>query len=169
MPFNIIDKYQKTMKPHTRRYIGIAILFLSVLIQSNTAAGQEIQLRKDSTKNIDLYYKQFLSQELKLSKNEISKFWPIYQSYQTKIRALQAEKKKHSGRMDMETDAILTESLNQRIHLIKKETELRIQLIEDLRRVLPDRIVIKLDMAEYKFRRRLLEKVHKMQKRKMKN
>ncbi len=102
----------------------------------------------------------FLTDELKLSSEEAQKFWPVYNEYHAAIKTLKKSRKPAKDPLEM-TDAEANEQLNSNIAMKTEKLELDKRYIEAFKKVLSPQKIIKLEMAERKFKKELVRKIRK--------
>jgi hypothetical protein len=122
---------------------------------------------KDSHKKIKTLKVSFLQDQLNLSAEENSKFWPLYNSYDDKKFELRDSKmqlyRKNFNKQKIdslsEKEAI---TLLSKIHDIDKELyELKQKYTAGLKKIFPPKKILKLKNLEYKFKRNLLKQYRK--------
>jgi len=105
----------------------------------------------------------FFTERLSLTSDEASKFWPVYNKYNSETEAL---RKNMRGRMMEEmndlpnmSDAEAEKALNELVALKISEADLLKKYSVEFRKVLPVKKVIMLYKAENDFKRELLNKL----------
>jgi Spy/CpxP family protein refolding chaperone len=136
------------------------ILIILFLLSIPTFAQQEMSEKKEQIKALKV---GFITNELSLTTEEASKFWPIYNAFDDKQFELRHQKMKaFKARMDdealdkmseKEAAALLAQMENNEDELC----QLRKKFIANLRGVLPAKKIIKLKKAEDNFNRKLLQ------------
>ena len=137
---------------------------------SFTIHGQE-KLKKEKKEKIKAYKIAYLTEELNLTTQEAQKFWPVYNTFENKMIDLRFEEKfkirkqiKKAGGLDELTEnqakeiALKMSSLKIKIHEITKEFQ------NKLPEILPYKKIIKLNIAEEKFHRKLIKKLRNKRK-----
>ena len=104
----------------------------------------------------------FITNELALTSEEASKFWPIYNAYDDKQFEIRHQKMKaYKGRMDADLEKMSEkEACTLLAQMESNEDELyqlRKKFIANLKGVLPAVKIIKLKKAEDDFNRKLLQ------------
>ncbi len=105
----------------------------------------------------------FITDELQLTTDEATKFWPIFNSFETKQHEIRRQKMKTIiDRSDEDALDNMTEKeaiilLNQIENNEEELYQLRKKLISNLKGVLPSIKIIKLKRAEEKFNKKLLK------------
>jgi hypothetical protein len=133
------------------------LIFIFLLLAATTQA-QEGKYEK-----IKALKAAYITEKLALTPSEAEKFWPVYNSYDEKFRALR--KKEHSeifeklrGGLDNLTDTEANELIDKNISIEFNELELRKQLTAELRKVISPKKIIILKKAENDFKRELLDR-----------
>lgn len=105
----------------------------------------------------------FITQELNLTQKEAEKFWPVYNSYDTKIAQLRKENRsKVKGAFQDGINSLSEVEASQLLNHIKeyreKEHLLETKLESELLNQLSAKKVLMLKKAEYEFKMQLLKK-----------
>ncbi|HWR94343.1 MAG TPA: hypothetical protein VN192_03990 [Flavobacterium sp.] len=139
----------------TSKIILIIIFLFSIPVFSQSQMeGKKEQIRAMKV--------GFITNELALTSEEASKFWPIYNTYDDKQFEIRHKKMKaYKGRMDGDLDkmsekdasALLAQMENNEDELY----QLRKKFIANLKGVIPAVKIIKLKKAEDDFNRKLLQ------------
>ncbi len=147
-----------------KKLIPILILFisLSAFAQRDGRMGERIKAQKIA----------FITEKLSLTSEEAQQFWPIYNTYEDKVQKIRSEDLKplkiemRDGEVsDKRADEILEQ-------LMKAESDMhdaKIQLVKDLKKVIPSKKIIKLKAAEDQFNRKLLERLKNMREKRDRN
>lgn len=108
----------------------------------------------------------FITEKLSLTPEESQNFWPIYNAFEASIekiksediRPLKMEMRNGTDVSDKRADGILEEFMKagNEIH------EAKIKLVNDLKKVISSKKIIKLKAAEDQFNRKLLERLKEM-------
>lgn len=109
----------------------------------------------------------FITERLELTETEAQKFWPIYNTYESKKdeqRKMGYEKRKEISE-DM-TEAQAKVMLKDFVSFEKERENLRSNFIESLLKVMPAKKIIQLKLADEEFNRKML---HEYKKRHNKN
>jgi hypothetical protein len=101
-----------------------------------------------------------ITQELDLSVEESQAFWPVYNKYQDEIKKLY-EGRKRPPKMDEMTEEEANTLLEDHFRKESASLDLKKQMYSELGTVLPASKLVKLIIAEKKFRRGLLERIKK--------
>lgn len=135
------------------------ILFLAFTV-SVFAQGGRFRQKMEQVKSLKV---AFITSELNLTSEESAKFWPIYNAFEDKQRALRKEK--INGFRDRHDDSgpdNLSEKEANALLLKMEDNEeemhqLRKKFILDLKEVLPAAKILKLKKAEEDFNKKLLQ------------
>jgi Spy/CpxP family protein refolding chaperone len=139
----------------TNKLVLIILFLLSIQLFAQPPRGE----KKEQIKALKV---GFITNELELTSDEASKFWPIYNAFDDKQFELRHQKMKaFKGRMDSDLDkmsekeasALLVQMENNEDEL----NQLRKKFINSLKGVLPSVKIIKLKKAEDDFNRKLLQ------------
>lgn len=152
----------------------IVILLSFTLLSFFTISAQE--KNKKSREKIKALKVSFLTEQLSLTKKEAEKFWPVYNAHDNKynkfIRNQLIEVKREiykAGGIDNISDKRAKELFNvMRLYEKKKHEEYE-KFITNLENILPVKKIIKLQIAEREFGRKLMRRYkHKDKKLKKK-
>lgn len=137
-------------------------LFIATLCFMSVASFSQNKL-KDKQDQIKSIKVTFITNELNLTSDEATKFWPVYNAFEDKQQQVRKTKLKgYLNRMDddkldnlseKEAATLLSqmESAEEELYQLKKKFNV------DVRSVLPAAKVLKLKKAEDKFNRKLLQ------------
>ncbi len=102
----------------------------------------------------------FITQKLDLSPSEAQAFWPIYNDYKAKERALREQRKPMKGIRDLDETEAKT-YIDKILDLEQQELELKREYTAQWQSVLSARKVLRLYVAERMFKERLLQAMQK--------
>jgi Spy/CpxP family protein refolding chaperone len=140
----------------TSKIVLIILFFVSI----HTFAQPPMGDKKDQIKSLKVGY---ITNELALTTEEASKFWPIYNDFDDKQFELKNQKMKaFKARMDDDSLNKMSEKEASSLLAQMESTEdelyqLRKKFISNLKGVLPATKIIKLKKAEDDFKRKLLQ------------
>ncbi len=122
-----------------------------------------LQAQDGKHEQIKAFKTAYITDKLALTSSEAEKFWPIYNNYDEKFRALKINErrdiyKKLRDGVDKLTDAEANEMIDKDLSLEANELELRKQMTSELRKVISPKKIILLKKAENDFKRELLER-----------
>ena len=148
----------------------ILILAISFLALTGNAQAKEDMKRKDKNKNqekIEAKKIGFITEKLELTAEEAQRFWPVYNEYTAKRKAikensLHPQKGKDFTFTEAEADALL----NAMIDREEKELQLKKEYINKLKSVISKEKVAKLMIVERKFREKVMGEIRKRVRRK---
>lgn len=138
------------MKPNK-----ILVLFL-LLISVNVFA----QPKREQLKSLKVAY---ITDQLQLTSDEATKFWPLYNAFESKQKELRQDKLRaymdrfDGGEVDKMSDKDALNFLNQMENTEEEIYQLRKKFITNLKSVLAPVKIIKLKRAEEGFNRKLLK------------
>lgn len=140
----------------------ILIVFLLTSATNFAQVGEKIQDRIKAQKIA------FITDQLELTSEEAQQFWPIYNEFEDKVEKIKSEDlrplKKEMRQGDV-SDKRAGEILEK---LIEAETEMhnaRLELVEDLKKVISAKKIIMLKVAEDQFNQKLLDKLKDFRER----
>ena len=107
----------------------------------------------------------FLTMEIGLTPDEAQKFWPIYNQvseeldkamHETFASYMELEKALNENKADKE----ISKCLDRYLDALEKQNEIRDDSVEKYRKILTDKKVAKIFVAEEKFRRQHIRRLH---------
>jgi len=140
----------------------LAFILLITTTLSFSQNGRLLKQKKEQVKSIKVAY---ITNELNLTPDEATKFWPLYNEFEEKQNQIRREKlKAHLNRIDnadfdnlseKEATTLLAqmESSEDELHLLRKK------FIANLKNVLPATKILKLKKAEDGFNKKLLQQI----------
>jgi Spy/CpxP family protein refolding chaperone len=134
-------------------------LFL-FLITLNGFAQSRLKEKKEQIRALKI---AFITDELKLTTDEATKFWPLYNNFEEKQRELKQQKIRsymkrfESNEVEKMSEKEATTLLNQMENTEDEMYQLRKKFVSNLRDVLPPVKIIKLKKVEEDFNRKLLK------------
>ena len=142
--------------------IPIVMLFLS------TAVFSQSKRTKMSRDKIKAYKIAYITEKLNLTEKEAKDFWPLYNDYHSRTNEfikerLQKIKKEISktGSVDNLSEQQASTLMKINLHLEKKKYEYSEAYITNLQKIISDKKILKLQIAEREFRRHMFEKFRK--------
>jgi Spy/CpxP family protein refolding chaperone len=135
------------------------IITLSIFALSCVAFAQNPE-RLERIKSLKV---AFITEKLSLTETEAQQFWPIYNKYEEANFNIRRENRSERADYDFKSlsDQDANKLLNSMMDSEREKYELRQQLINDLKKVLPAQKILKLQWTEDQFNRRLLEEMRK--------
>lgn len=141
------------------KIITVVLFFLSI---ANFAQGgklrERFQQKKDQVKAMKI---AFITSELNLTPDEAAKFWPLFNEFEEKQKAIRQDKIKNyidrSQGSDKLTEKEAQNLLNQMETAEEELHQLRKKFVTNLKGVLPATKILKLKKAEEEFSRKLLQ------------
>lgn len=122
--------------------------------------GQERFHHRTQDRIIELR-KNFIAEGLELSKEEESKFWPIYDNFHREMDALKKSKSRPrrdlSDISDEEAEVILAQDLKSRA----SEMQLQMKYYGDIQAIIPAKQVLILNERERLFHKKVFDRVRK--------
>lgn len=104
----------------------------------------------------------FITQKLQLTTDEATKFWPVYNEFQTKMEKLHEERRANHNKFRKGVDSLSNTEIekltDQELLFEEKELALKKEYHAKFKAVLPIKKVALLYQAEHEFRREILKK-----------
>lgn len=141
------------------KIITVLLLFLSITTFAQGGKFREkFQQKKDQVKAIKI---AFITSELNLTPDEAAKFWPLFNEFEEKQKAIRQDKIKNyidrSQGSDKLTEKEAQNLLNQMETAEEELHQLRKKFVANLKGVLPATKILKLKKAEEEFSKKLLQ------------
>jgi len=139
----------------TNKFLLILIFLLSI----HSFAQSQMEDKKEQIRALKVGY---ITNELALTADEATKFWPIYNAYDDKQFEIRHQKMKaFKQRMDADLDKMsekeATALLAQMENTEDELYQMRKKFVSNLKGILPSVKIIKLKKAEDDFNRKLLQ------------
>lgn len=137
----------------------ILLLFAFTILGNDNIFGQDNREFNDRIKAKRI---AFYTDQLQLTPAEAQKFWPLFNEYEQKKNALSVEKRKltdHFTNSPGISEAEVDKIINQFVLIAKQETQLFEAYNKQFRGFLPAQKVMKLYIAETKFKVELLREL----------
>jgi hypothetical protein len=146
------------MKRLENRHAFLLSLLMLIVIGPNVQAQSEEQLARFEEDKI-----KFFTEELQLTEEESTVFWPVYNDYSNRKMAIMEEERNllryfRSNKENM-SDTEITESLNTFMEIWEKKHALEIEYHDTFKKILPERKVMMIYIAERQFRMHLVKRL----------
>ncbi len=139
-------------------------LFLPFLLLFGAVSILAQPTQKERKKEkIEAYRVAFITARLNLTASEAEKFWPVYNEFADARERIREEFKMDKD-LDVLSDAEVEDALSKHLEGEQKELDLKKESIQKLRKVLPARKVVKLQMIEREFKAEILKKIKENRK-----
>ncbi len=139
----------------------IILLLVSVLLIGTSSLSLNAQ--RQNLERIKAERVAFFTEQLELSSDEAEKFWPLYNDYSNRRDKLNEESRMLirfvGNNMENMDEAEIDEQLNKYIEIQNKSHKLFLDYNEKFLQVLPASKVIKLYIAESKFKQWLIKRI----------
>jgi hypothetical protein len=141
-----------------KQLIPVLLAFISVNVLAQD--GTLLRKKREQIKSLKV---AFITNELQLTPDESSKFWPLYNSYEEQQKQIKKEKiKNYMDRMDADSVDKLSEkeAATMLSQMESSEEELylaRKKFVTNLKTVISPIKILKLKKAEENFNRKLLK------------
>ncbi len=142
----------------------VTYLILILTLGLYSIEGQSQDFQRPLEERIESQRIAFITEKVSLSPEEAQSFWPIYNAYRDQIKVLRDQRVPAKKILDM-NDAEAASYLDEQVEVERKELNLKIQLTEDLKAILPPRKILRFYAAERLFKERLLQMMRQQQKK----
>lgn len=142
-----------------RIFFSSIIAVLTMVLTGIAATAQPQQpIKTDWQERMQSGKIAFLTMEIGLTADEAQKFWPIYNAvneeqdkatYETVVSYMELEKAISENKSDKE----VSKCLEKYLAAMNKQNQIRSESVEKYKKILPERKVAKIFVAEEKFRR----------------
>ena len=141
-----------------RILISSIVAVLTMVLTGITATAQPQPNKTDWQERMQSGKIAFLTMEIGLTTEEAQKFWPIYNSvneeetkatYNTLTSYMELEKAISENKSDKE----ISRCLEKYLEAMERQNELRTESVEKYKKILPEKKVAKIFVAEEKYRR----------------
>lgn len=135
---------------------------LILLLISLSICSQEMRPNREKIKELKIAY---LTEKLNLNVNEAKLFWPIYNKYNGTLKKIRREdhlkirkKIKEAGSLDNISNEDAEKLIKEKLQLEEKFLKERQNFVEELSQFLPFHKILKFQIAEKEFGKKLLAK-----------
>jgi hypothetical protein len=142
--------------------ISIYLIPIFIVMASLAGISQQPPMSKELRERIEAQRVAFITQQLRLTPDEASRFWPVYNEYRDALKDMrdEFERPDFESITDEEAGIIIEKHLQQE----QRKLELKRSLLTRLRTVISAKKVLMLQKAEIEFNRELLRKVQEHRK-----
>lgn len=146
---------------------NVLIIVSMLLFVGNLSAQQDASKRDKRESKIKAQKIAFITKALDLTPDEAQKFWPLYNEFTSKNRALKNEFKKNRVTKEISEDEA-KRIINTYFDKEQQKLTLKKNYYDKFAMILPPSKVVKLHFAENRFKRKLLNRLKKNRNRKRK-
>lgn len=145
--------------------IYLIILFIATVASSALAQPRPTPENRERWKSELRNYKHdFMARELDLSRDQQSKFFPLYDQMEDSIEQINADTRELEKRIGDDASDIQTEAAARALFEQKsREGQLELEYFDSFKTILTPRQLLKLKSAERQFMRRLMHHNRRMQ------
>lgn len=145
--------------------IYLIILFIATVASSALAQPRPTPENRERWKSELRNYKHdFMVRELDLSRDQQSKFFPLYDQMEDSIEQINTDTRELEKRIDDDASDIETEAAARALFEQKsREGQLELEYFDSFKTILTPRQLLKLKSAERQFMRRLMHHNRRMQ------
>ncbi len=129
-----------------------------------TLASSALVAQKMNRQKVQLLKTSFITDAINLTPDEAEKFWPVYNLYSDEMRTLRRSMDKDlmqefklSDGLDNLTEEQAQQFLAKVQELEQKVVENKINMVQDLSKIISAKKIVKLHKAERDFNRRMLQ------------
>ena len=134
--------------------------FIKIFILCFLVSWSCLALAQGGKDKVEEIRVNFISEQLKLTSSESDKFWPVYNEYNDKIKAIrknlrQSFKKAPDELSDKEAEELYQLDLRSR----QAELDVHKQYIEKIKAIIGAKKTVKLRVAEEEFKRKVMKAI----------
>lgn len=129
-----------------------------------TAAFSSVHAQQDKHEKIRTFKTAYLTEQLSLTSSEAEKFWPVYNEYENKMKALKEDHYKvtrgnieKQGGIEALDEKTAREYMKTILENEQQMTLMKIEMYNRMKPILSSKKILKLYQAEHDFNRRLLD------------
>ncbi|WP_157962231.1 Spy/CpxP family protein refolding chaperone [Winogradskyella aurantiaca] len=141
------------------------VFFIIAIISLNVSHSQNDKMRE----RIKAQKIAFITAQLQLTTEEAQAFWPVFNAYEADTESVKNKQLRPVRKAMRNSESLSDEEAVKLIdNMITAETELhqlRLNLISDLKGVLPPQKILKLKAADDEFNKKLFERLKEMRQR----
>lgn len=141
------------------------LIVVTMLLSLGWGNSQENTRKRDRFEKVESQKIAFITKALDLTPEESQKFWPVYNEYSRTLKKLKLDFPKGKQRKDL-SEAEADKLIENFFETEQNKLTLRRNYYDKFKAILPSSKVVKLHMAERKFKRKLLKRLNKRRKRK---
>jgi hypothetical protein len=138
------------------------MMVMGIMITAQAQKPNKGEKREQKREEIKAMKIGFITEKLKLTSDEATKFWPVYNEFHAKMEKLHEERKVNHKKLkkgvDSLTNADAEKIIDQELVFEERELALKKEYHTKFKSVLPVKKVALLYQAEHEFRREILKK-----------
>ena len=147
------------------RFLTVLLSVSVILLASSIKVSAQFGNKSDWKERMQSEKIAFLTMEIGLTPDEAQKFWPIYNQvseeldkamHETFASYMELEKALNENKADKE----ISKCLDKYLDALEKQNAIRADYVEKYRKILTDKKVAKIFVAEEKFRRQHIRRLH---------
>ena len=147
------------------RFLTVLLSATVILLASSIKVSAQFGNKGDWKERMQIEKIAFLTMEIGLTPDEAQKFWPIYNMVSEEMDKAMHEV--FSSYMELEkalneekSDKEVSKCLERYLDALEKQNDIRDDSVEKYRKILTDKKVAKIFVAEEKFRRQHIRRLH---------
>ena len=148
-------------------------LLLTLLLLASFSAFSQGGNRQGMRERIKAEKIAYITDKLQLTENEAKGFWPIYNRFEAttegykrnELRAIKQKMRDNPNISEKEADNLLTQFLG----IEGKMHEARLRLVNDLKKVISSKKIIRLKSVEEEFNRNIFKRLREFRNKRNKN
>jgi hypothetical protein len=142
--------------------IKIFIITFSVFLVSVASEAQTDPVSKEGRQRIESQRIAFITQRLRLTPDEATRFWPVYNEYRDALKDLREDFERPDLESISEAEAV--KILDQHMEQEQRKLDLKRTEMIRLRTIIPAKKILMLQVAENAFNRELLRRLQERRK-----
>ena len=142
-----------------KKAIGIFVLMLTLSFTGFAQNDDDSSNRKEHFEGrMESMKIAYITDELDLKTDEAQRFWPLFNEYSAKMKALKEDKKSDRKPMEM-SEAEAEKYLQDLISYKEEELAIQKEYVSKMKNIIPSKKVAKLFILESKFRDKMVKRI----------
>ncbi len=138
------------------------MMVMGIIISAQAQKSNKGEKKEQKREEIKALKIGFITEKLKLTTDEATKFWPVYNEFHAKMEKLHEERKVNHKKLKKGVDSLsnaeVEKLIDQELVFEEKELALKKEYHSKFKSVLPVKKVALLYQAEHEFKREILKK-----------
>lgn len=145
---------------------------LSILLLSSLGLSAQMKFKRDKQKRLKAVKVAFITEKLDLTEKEAEKFWPLYNAHQKELNSYRFEERQKIKQQIGSLDNLNTISENEAKEIVERISDIKSKIYkaekefqQKLKGILDYKKILKLEIAEKEFHRKLIKRLkHRREK-----
>lgn len=146
------------MKQEEMKQVTKSIAILAIMLFSTAILAQDGVRREMIEQNLQAQRVAFITQRLDLTPDESAKFWPIYNEFKDKEKAMRKEGRP-GERLNTLSEAEAKSTIQEHLEIEQQVLNLKREYFTRLQGAIPSTKLVRLGMAEEAFKLEILQRL----------